>query len=168
VFHLAQGQNPEGERFMSLSEGQKAPTFTLLNDEGKPVSLSDFKGKPVVLYFYPKDDTPGCTLEACNFRDEAADFKKHGAVILGVSPDSPESHKKFKNKFSLNFPLLSDSDKKVVEAYGVWKEKSMYGRNYMGVERTTFLIDAQGNIKKIFPKVKVPDHAQEILAALKV
>jgi len=151
---------------MALTEGQKAPAFTLPDAEGKPVRLSDFKGKNVVLYFYPKDDTSGCTLEACNFRDEAADFRGLDAVILGVSPDSSAAHQKFKAKYKLHFSLLSDEKRQVVETYGVWKEKSMYGRKYMGVERTTFLIDPQGKIKKIFPKVKVPGHSEAVRDAL--
>jgi len=151
---------------MSLIEGQKAPTFKLLDDEGKSVSLADFKGKKIVLYFYPKDDTSGCTLEACNFRDALKDYSSQKIAVIGVSPDSVESHQKFKAKYKLNFPLLSDTERVMVKAYGVWKEKSMYGRKYMGVERTTFIIDGQGKILKIFPKVKVPTHSQDILAAL--
>src|SRR5437773_9999435 len=150
-----------------LKVGQKAPDFTVLNDKGEKVKLSDFKGKKVVLYFYPKDDTPGCTKEACAFRDGIAEIKKQGGEVIGVSVDSIDSHKKFKNKFDLNFPLLADTDKKMVEAYGTWKEKSMYGRKYMGTERTTFIIDEQGKISHIFPKVKVVEHYDEVLAALK-
>ena len=146
--------------------GQKAPDFTVTNDKGEKVKLADFKGKKVVLYFYPKDDTPGCTKEACAFRDGIAEIKKKGAVVLGVSADSVESHKKFKTKFDLNFPLLADTDKKIVEAYGTWKEKSMYGKKYMGIERTTFIIDEQGKISHIFPKVKVDQHYDEVLQAL--
>jgi thioredoxin-dependent peroxiredoxin len=149
-----------------LKVGQKAPDFTVLNDAGQKTKLSELKGKKVVLYFYPKDDTPGCTVEACAFRDGIEEIKKRGAVVLGVSADSIESHKKFKSKFDLNFPLLADTDKKVIEAYGVWKEKSMYGKKYMGIERTTFLIDAQGKISHIFPKVKVQEHYDEVLDAL--
>lgn len=149
-----------------LKVGQKAPEFTLADDAGQKVKLSDFKGKKVVLYFYPKDDTPGCTKEACNFRDGFAEIKKRGAIVLGVSADSVDSHKKFKNKFELNFPLLADPDKKMIESYGVWKEKSMYGRKYMGIERTTFVIDPQGKISHIFPKVKVAEHYDEVLEAL--
>jgi peroxiredoxin Q/BCP len=149
-----------------LKVGQKAPDFTVLNDAGEKVKLSDFKGKKVVLYFYPKDDTPGCTTEACAFRDGFAEIKKHGAVILGVSTDSVESHQKFKSKFDLNFPLLADTDKKIVEAYGTWKEKSMYGKKYMGIERTTFIIDPQGKISHIFPKVKVNEHYDQVVEAL--
>ena len=119
-----------------------------------------------MLYFYPKDDTPGCTVEACAFRDGIKEIKKRGAVVLGVSADSVESHKKFKSKFDLNFPLLADTDKNIIEAYGVWKEKSMYGKKYMGIERTTFVIDEQGKIAHIFPKVKVQEHYDEVIEAL--
>ncbi len=149
-----------------LKVGQKAPAFVTLNDAGEKVRLSDFKGKKVVLYFYPKDDTPGCTKEACAFRDGISEIKDRGAVVLGVSTDSVESHKKFKKKFNLNFPLLADPDKKIVEAYGTWKQKSMYGKTYMGIERTTFVIDEQGKIAKVFPKVKVDEHYQEVLETL--
>jgi thioredoxin-dependent peroxiredoxin len=150
-----------------LKVGQKAPDFTALNDKGEKVKLSDLKGKKVVLYFYPKDDTPGCTKEACAFRDGIDEIKGKGAVVLGVSADSVDSHKKFKSKFDLNFPLLADTDKKIIESYGVWKEKSMYGKKYMGIERTTFVIDEQGKIAQIFPKVKVDQHYDEVLEALK-
>ena len=149
-----------------LKVGQKAPDFTLLNDSGQKVKLSDLKGKTVVLYFYPKDDTPGCTKEACAFRDGIDEIQARGAVVLGVSSDSVESHVKFKKKFDLNFPLLADTDKKVVEDYGTWKEKSMYGKTYMGIERTTFIIDKQGKLSHIFPKVKVDEHYDEVLDAL--
>jgi len=149
-----------------LKVGQKAPDFTVMDDQGEKVKLADLKGKKVVLYFYPKDDTPGCTKEACAFRDGIDKIKKRGAVVLGVSADSMESHKKFKSKFDLNFPLLADSDKKMIEAYGVWKEKSMYGKKYMGIERTTFVIDEKGKIAHIFPKVKVDQHYDEVLEAL--
>jgi peroxiredoxin Q/BCP len=148
-----------------LKVGQKAPDFTVLNDKGEKVKLSDFKGKKVVLYFYPKDDTR-CTKEACAFRDGIDRIKRKGAVVMGVSADSVESHQKFKKKFDLNFPLLADTDKKIVEAYGTWKEKSMYGRKYMGIERTTFVVDEQGKISHIFPKVKVNEHYDEVLGAL--
>ena len=147
-------------------EGKKAPAFKLKDQNGKTISLSDFAGKNVVLYFYPKDNTSGCTAEACNFRDEFPSFKNIDAVILGVSPDSVESHKKFAEKYNLPFTLLSDENKEVLEKYGVWKEKSMYGKKYMGVERTTYVIDKSGKIKKIFSKVKVPDHNKEVLEAL--
>lgn len=147
--------------------GKKAPDFTLLNQDGKKISLKDFKGKKIVLYFYPKDNTSGCTKEACNFRDEFPKFKKSDAIILGVSPDSVTSHKKFAEKFNLPFNLLADEDKKVVKLYDVWKEKSMYGKKYMGVERTTFIIDESGKIKKIFNKVKVDGHNEEVMKELK-
>ncbi|NWF49542.1 MAG: thioredoxin-dependent thiol peroxidase [Ignavibacteriaceae bacterium] len=150
-----------------LKEGMKAPAFKLKNQDGKTVSLSDFKGKNVVLYFYPKDNTPGCTLEACNLRDDFPKFGKLDAVILGVSPDSVESHKKFAEKFKLPFDLLSDESKEMLEKYEVWKEKSMYGKKYMGVERTTYVIDGNGKIKKIFNKVKVEGHNKELMEALK-
>jgi len=147
-------------------EGKKAPGFKLKDQEGKTVSLSDYKGKNVILYFYPKDNTSGCTAEACNFRDEFPKFGNLDAVILGVSPDSIESHQKFAKKYDLPFRLLSDEKKEVLEKYGVWKEKSMYGRKYMGVERTTFIIGPEGSIKKIFNKVKVADHNKEVFEAL--
>ena len=149
-----------------LAIGAPAPDVALLNDEGKTVRISDFRGQKVVLYFYPKDDTPGCTKEACAFRDGTAELKKRGAVVLGVSIDPVDSHQKFKRKFSLNFPLLADVDKQAVEAYGVWKEKSMYGKTFLGIERTTFLIDEQGRIARIFPKVKVDEHFDEVIAAI--
>ena len=150
-----------------LEEGKNAPAFSLLNQDGNKISLKDFFGKKIVLYFYPKDDTSGCTKEACSFRDSFPKFKKSDAVILGVSPDSVKSHKKFAEKYDLNFDLLADEDKKVVQLYDVWKEKSMYGKKYMGVERTTFIIDENGKIKKIFSKVKVDGHEKEVLEALK-
>ena len=153
---------------MALKVGEKAPSFKLKNQDGKTVSLSDLKGKPVVLYFYPKDDTSGCAKEACNFRDEFPKFQKSKAEIIGVSADSVESHKKFSEKYKLPFNLLSDEKKEVLEKYGVWQEKSMYGRKYMGIVRTTFIIDQSGKIRKIFPKVKVKDHNKEAMGALKV
>ena len=146
--------------------GKSAPAFTLDTDTGERLSLRDLKGKPVVLYFYPKDDTSGCTAEACEFRDAFPRFDKSKAVILGVSPDSVKSHQKFKAKYELPFTLLADTDHAVAEQYGVWKEKSMYGRKYMGVERTTFIIDAAGKMAKIFEKVKPQGHAAEVEAAL--
>lgn len=150
-----------------LKEGIKAPVFSLPDQNGNKISLSELSGKNIVLYFYPKDDTSGCTKEACQFRDAFPKFKGVNAVILGVSPDSVESHKKFEQKYKLPFRLLSDEKKSVLEKYGVWKEKSMYGRKYMGVERTTFVIGSDGKIKKIFNKVKVPDHDKQVLDALK-
>jgi len=146
--------------------GEKAPEFTLPADDGRPVSLNGFRGKKVVLYFYPKDDTPGCTKEACSFRDNLARVTTKGAVVLGVSRDDAKSHVKFKDKYDLNFPLLSDVDGKVTTAYGVWKKKNLYGREYFGIERTTFLIDEGGKIARIWPKVKVEGHTDEVLAAL--
>ena len=151
---------------MALKETQSAPAFSLPSTSGKNISLQDLKGKKVVLYFYPKDDTPGCTKEACNFRDGIVDLEKSGAVVLGVSPDDVASHVKFQKKFNLPFALLADTDHTLAEAYGVWKEKSMYGKKYMGIERTTFIIDGKGKIARIFPKVKVEDHHAEVLAAL--
>jgi peroxiredoxin Q/BCP len=147
-----------------LKEGDKAPSFTLDSDSGKKVSLKDFKGKTVILYFYPKDMTSGCTQQACDFRDSFTRLKKKDRVVLGVSKDSVESHEKFRDKYELPFPLLSDPTGKMLEEYGVWKEKSMYGRKYMGIERTTFVIDGSGKITKIFNKVKVPGHVDAILA----
>lgn len=149
-----------------LEVGKKAPEFKLKNDEGVDVSLKDFKGKNVVLYFYPKDDTPGCTKESCGFRDSEKQFTKKNAVIVGVSADGVESHGKFKKKFGLPFQLLSDPDKKMIQAYDVWKEKSMYGKKYMGIERTTYVIDSNGKIMKSFAKVKVDGHIEEVLASL--
>jgi len=150
-----------------VEEGKKAPAITLNDQDGKKVSLNDFKGKNIILYFYPKDNTSGCTLEACNFRDDFPKLGNMKAIILGVSPDSVESHKKFAEKYNLPFRLLSDEKKSVLKEYGVWKEKSMYGRKYMGVERSTFVIDETGKIRKIFRKVKVADHNKEIMEVLK-
>ena len=149
-----------------LQEGDKAPDFAAATTGGGKVVLSDFKGKNVILYFYPKDDTPGCTKEACAFRDEFAAFKRKGAVVLGVSVDSVKSHAKFAEKFTLPFTLVSDEDKKIVQAYGVWGEKSFMGRKYLGTHRVTFLIGPDGRIQKIWPKVKPEEHAEEVLAAL--
>ena len=151
---------------LKLMEGEKAPDFTAPANGGGKVSLADFKGKNVVLYFYPKDDTPGCTKEACAFRDEFAAFKRKGAVVLGVSVDSAKSHDKFAKKFELPFTLVSDEDKKIVQAYGVWGKKSFMGRTYLGTHRVTFLIGPDGRIKRIWPKVKPEEHAEEVLAAL--
>ena len=152
---------------MSVQEGKKAPNFKLPAADGSEVSLKDFQGKNVVLYFYPKDMTPGCTQEACDFRDGFKDFTKANAVIIGMSPDSPSSHQKFIANQKLPFILVSDEDKEVLKSYGVWKEKSMYGRKYMGVERTTLLIDKLGKIRKIYPKVKVKEHAKEVFKDLR-
>ncbi len=150
-----------------LKEGIKAPLFTLPDSEGKKVSLKDYEGKNVVLYFYPKDMTSGCTKQACGFRDAFPDFKKINAVVLGISKDSIQSHKKFIEKYDLPFKLLSDESGSVCELYGVWKEKSMYGKKYMGIERTTFIIDPKGIIKKIFPKVKVDGHIDKVKVEIK-
>ncbi len=147
-------------------EGTKAPSFTLKDTNGKEVKLSDFKGKKVVLYFYPRDDTPGCTVEACEFRDAKAQFTKKGAVVLGVSKDDEVSHQKFVKKYDLNFTLLSDPDHKVIEKYGAWAEKSLYGKKFMGIVRSTFVIDEDGTILKAFPKVSPEGHAKEILDVL--
>jgi peroxiredoxin Q/BCP len=149
-----------------LKEGSKAPEIKLLTDTGEELKLSSLKGKNVVLYFYPKSDTPGCTTEACGFRDADAKIQKLGAVVLGVSPDPVKAQAKFRSKFELPFTLLADPDHSAAEAFGVWAEKSMYGRKYMGVARTTFLIGKDGKIAKIFEKVKPAGHADEVLAAL--
>ena len=150
-----------------LTVGSKAPAFSAPDQSGQIVSLANLKGKTVVLYFYPKDDTPGCTVEACSFRDEFSAFTQKGAVVLGVSPDSPKKHAKFIEKFSLPFTLLADEDKKIVQDYQVWVEKSMYGKKYMGVERSTFVIGPDGKVQAIYRKVKAsPEHIAEVLAAL--
>src|SRR2546429_3676333 len=149
-----------------LKEGDKAPAIQLTTDTGQPFRLSGLKGKKVVLYFYPRADTPGCTVEACEFRDQSKKFAGKNAVIVGISPDAVKSQSKFKNKFSLPFALLCDVDKKAAQAYGVFKEKNMYGKKVMGIERTTFIIGADGHIAKIFPKVKAQGHAGQALAAL--
>lgn len=151
---------------ISLAVGQKAPEFTLLSAEGKKVSLKDLRGKKVVLYFYPKDMTPGCMAEACFFRDNIGAVRRKGAEVIGVSVDDVDSHKKFTEKYDLPFLLLSDENKEVVKAYGVWKEKSLYGKKFMGIERTTFIIDEDGKIAHIFPKVKVEGHTEEVLEKL--
>jgi thioredoxin-dependent peroxiredoxin len=150
-----------------LQVGDPAPAFSLPDDTGNIVNSSELRGKKVVVYFYPKDDTPGCTTEACSFRDGIQELRKSGAVVFGVSADSVSSHRKFSDKFQLNFPLLSDESKSMIQAYGVWKEKSMYGRKYMGIERTTVVINEDGTIGKIFPKVKVNGHFTEVLQALR-
>ncbi len=151
----------------ALVAGDKAPDFELPRDGGGHASLASFKGKQLVLYFYPKDDTPGCTKESIDFNGLKDAFAKAGAAVAGVSPDSPASHDKFRKKHALDLPLIADEAKTMLEAYGVWVEKSMYGRKYMGVERTTFLIGADGKIRRIWNKVKVPGHAEEVLAAVK-
>jgi peroxiredoxin Q/BCP len=150
-----------------LKVGDTAPGFTLPSAAGDKVALSDFRGKKVILYFYPKDDTPGCTREACSFRDNMASLTNKGAVVIGISADSVESHQKFTTKYDLPFILLSDSKKEVLTKYDVWKKKSLYGRTFLGIVRTTYIIDEKGKIAHIFPKVKVDGHTEEILALLK-
>jgi thioredoxin-dependent peroxiredoxin len=151
---------------MALEIGDPAPDITVLDDQGNPFNLSSLKGKTVVLYFYPKADTPGCTKEACGFRDNSEQLAKRNAVVIGVSPDTQGAQAKFKAKYELSFPLLADEDHQVAEAFGVWKEKSMYGKKYMGVERTTFIIGPDGRIAQVFNKVKPEGHAEEVAAAL--
>ncbi len=152
---------------MPISAGNPAPDFTLPDENGVTRKLSDYRGQPVVLYFYPKDDTPGCTTEACNFRDDYSQYTQAGVVILGVSPDSPKAHTKFKEKYHLPFTLLADEGHKVCDLYGVWGRKKMMGREYDGVFRTTFLIDRQGKLIKVFEAVKPAEHSKEVLEALK-
>lgn len=149
-----------------LEEGVMAPDFSLPSDGGGEVALSDYRGRKVVVYFYPKDNTSGCTTEACGFRDDHAQYLAAGAAVLGISPDSVKSHDNFKLKYSLPFALLSDPDHKVAELYGAWGEKKMYGRTYMGIMRSTFVIDEEGRVLRVFPKVKPKDHSQEVLAVL--
>ncbi len=151
-----------------LKTGIEAPPFTAPADGGRTISLADFKGKKIVLYFYPKDDTPGCTTESCAFRDNIKDFEKQNVQVIGVSRDTPESHDKFKKKYGLTFPLVSDTDGKICEAYGVWVEKNMYGKKSMGIERSTFLIDEHGKIAKTWRKVKVETHLNEVKEALQI
>jgi peroxiredoxin Q/BCP len=150
-----------------IEAGRKAPDFTLATDGGGKLKFSSLRGHPVVLYFYPRDDTPGCTREACAFRDQKTALAKLGAKVLGVSADTVTSHDKFRDKFQLNFPLLSDADHKVAEKYGAWREKNMYGKKSMGIQRSTFLIDAAGQVAKVWKKVNVDGHDAEVLAALK-
>ena len=152
---------------MLLTNGMQAPEFSLPDEENTLHKLSDFRGKPVVLYFYPKDDTPGCTTEACNFRDDYSAYEQAGVVILGISPDSVKSHAKFKSKYSLQFPLLADEGHKVCDQYGVWGMKKFMGREYDGVLRTTFLIDPNGRIAKVFENVRPAEHSEEVISALK-
>ena len=149
-----------------LNVGDKAPEFSLKDQDGKTHKLSQYKGKKVIVYFYPRDDTPGCTIEACSFRDSFSDFKKKGAIILGISADDEKSHKKFAQKYQLPFTLLSDPGHEVLEKYGAWTKKSMYGKIFMGIQRITYLIDEKGKIIKAFPKVKPNEHAEEILKLL--
>jgi len=150
-----------------LEVGSKAPAFTMVSDSGKKTKLGDFKGQPIILYFYPKDDTPGCTKEACAFRDASAKLKELGAVVLGVSEDDEASHAKFRDKYSLNFPLLADLDHSVAEIYGAWREKNMYGKKSMGVQRSTYLIGADGTVARVWKKVSVEGHDSAVLQALK-
>ena len=150
-----------------LEVGDKAPAFKTTDQDGDEVALRDFKGKKVVLYFYPKDDTPGCTKEACSFRDGWSKFRRKGVAVLGVSVDDEKSHRKFADKFSLPFALLADTDREIVKAYGVWGEKSMYGRKYMGTHRVTYLVNEKGRIAAVWPKVKPDEHAEEVLAAIR-
>jgi len=150
-----------------VEEGQRAPAFRLMSDAGKPVALADFRGKPVVVYFYPRDNTPGCTREACAFRDRYQELQSLGVQVLGISPDSVESHQKFREKYGLNFPLLSDPDHRVAEKYGAWREKNMYGKKTMGIQRSTFLIDADGKVARVWKNVKVDGHDQQVMAAVR-
>jgi peroxiredoxin Q/BCP len=150
-----------------VEEGQRAPAFRLMSDGGKPVALADFRGKPVVVYFYPRDNTPGCTREACAFRDRYQELQSLGVQVLGISPDSVESHQKFREKYGLNFPLLSDPDHRVAEKYGAWREKNMYGKKTMGIQRSTFLIDADGKVARVWKNVKVDGHDQQVMAAVR-
>lgn len=149
-----------------IEEGQQAPDFELQSDSGEPVRLRDLRGRRVILYFYPKDDTPGCTKEACGFRDSLDEIDAAGAVVLGVSPDDAASHEKFRDKYGLNFALLSDPDHAVAEAYGAWGEKKLYGRTYEGILRSTFIIDANGVVERVYAKVKPAAHARDVLADL--
>jgi peroxiredoxin Q/BCP len=149
-----------------VDEGKPAPDFELASDTGERVRLSDLRGRPVVLYFYPRDDTPGCTAQACSFRDAHAEFEERGVTILGVSPDTEEAHVKFKQKYGLPFMLLADPDHEVAELYGVWVEKTMYGKKSMGIKRSTFVIDSDGNVAKAMPGVKPEGHADTVLATL--
>ena len=150
-----------------VAEGQLAPTFTLVTESGEELSLESLRGTPIVLYFYPRDDTPGCTAQACGIRDAWGEFEKAGAVVLGVSPDGEASHAKFKSKYGLPFTLLADTDHSVADAYDVWVEKQYNGKTYMGVERSTFVIDAEGNLAKVFRRVKPAEHADQVLDALR-
>ncbi len=150
-----------------IEAGTKAPVFTLPSTDGKNISLSDLQGKPVVLYFYPKDDTPGCTSEACAFRDRKKELAELGAAVLGISADTVESHAKFREKYDLNFPLLADADHHVAEAYGAWREKTRFGKKSMGIQRSTFLIDTEGTVRKVWKSVQVDGHDQQVLDALR-
>ena len=149
-----------------IQEGEPAPDFTLSADHGRPVKLSSLRGSPVVVYFYPKDDTPGCTREACAFRDRKAEIARLGASVLGISPDDVDSHSQFRDKFGLNFPLLADPEHKVAEKYGAWRERNMYGKTVMGIQRSTFIIDAKGRVARVWRSVKVDGHDEQVLSAL--
>jgi len=149
-----------------IEEGRRAPAFTLTSDDGAKVKLTDLGGSPVVLYFYPRDDTPGCTKEACAFRDRQKDLKQLGVRVFGISPDTIESHEKFKKKYALNFPLLADSGHKVAEKYGAWREKNMYGKKSMGIQRSTYLIDPAGKVAKVWKRVRVDGHDDQVVQAL--
>jgi peroxiredoxin Q/BCP len=149
-----------------LQVGDSMPSFELPDQQGKLVKSSDFAGKPLVVYFYPKDDTPGCTKEACSFRDTFKEYHDRGIIVIGISADTPQAHGKFASKYNLPFILLSDTEKSVIKAFGAWGEKKMYGKSYEGIIRSTFVIDGQGKIKKVFPKVKPEDHAKEVLETL--
>jgi peroxiredoxin Q/BCP len=153
-----------GPHPVKLKEGDTAPDFTSVDQDGKTVSLKDFKGKKVVLYFYPKDDTPGCTAESCNLRDNYSGLKKKGYEVLGVSADSVKSHKKFEQKFKLPFPLLADTERKIIDAYGVWGKKKFWGKEFMGIVRTTFLIDEKGKIEKIIKEVDTENHTEQLIS----
>ena len=150
-----------------IEAGKKAPAFTLMSDEGKKVKLADFAGAPLVIYFYPKDDTPACTKEACSFRDRATELANFGAKVIGLSPDTVESHAKFKKKFKLNFPLLADEGHAIADKYGVWREKSLYGKKFMGIQRSTYLIDAKGKVAKVWKSLRVNGHDAKVIEALK-
>ncbi len=149
-----------------LNEGKKAPNFTAIDDQGEKISLTDFAGKKVVLYFYPKDMTPGCTIQACDFRDSMAALKRKKVAVIGVSRDSQARHEKFKEKHDLNFPLIVDEDGELCEKYGVWQEKQLYGKKFMGIVRTTFVVDSKGKVAKIYPNVKVKGHVDQVIADL--
>jgi thioredoxin-dependent peroxiredoxin len=153
---------------VQLKEGDKAPDFSGINQDGKKISLSDFSGKKLILYFYPKDNTPGCTAESCNLNDNYNNWLGRGFDVVGVSPDSVESHRKFREKFGLKFDLIADTDKEILQAYGAWGEKSMYGKKYMGVLRTTFIIDENGIIEEVFEKVETKDHTKQIMNKIKI
>jgi peroxiredoxin Q/BCP len=150
-----------------IEAGARAPDFSLRDDDGQTVKLSSLRGKPVVVYFYPRDDTPGCTREACAFRDRRAEIARLGATVLGISPDDVDSHRRFRDKFDLNFPLLADPQHKVAEKYGAWREKNMYGKTVMGIQRSTFVIDPQGRVARVWRNVKVDGHDEQVLAEVK-